>query len=86
MRQWGGLFVLVLLVSVLSFFAPSAAVSQEKPTILRLAHVVPATSTKNLANLKFSELVQSRTKSQVQVQRDGSGARRADGDPRSLLG
>jgi tripartite ATP-independent transporter DctP family solute receptor len=67
MRQWGGLLVLVLLVSVLSFFAPSAAVSQEKPTILRLAHVVPATSTKNLANLKFSELVQTRTKSQVQV-------------------
>src|SRR3990172_1929136 len=67
MRQWGGLFVLVLLVSVLSFFAPSAVVSQEKPTTLRLAHVVPATSTKNLANLKFSELVQNRTKSQVQV-------------------
>src|SRR5512134_3601401 len=68
MRQWGVLLALLLsLCFVLSSLAPPVAVPQEKPTILRLAHVVPATSTKNLANLKFSELVQARTKNQVQV-------------------
>jgi tripartite ATP-independent transporter DctP family solute receptor len=60
------LVVLVAMVVALLIAAPPA-VAGEKPTILRLAHVVPATSTKNLANLKFSELVQGRTKNQVQV-------------------
>lgn len=67
MRQWRCLPAVVFLVFVLPFLAPPAAAPQEKPTVLRLAHVVPATSTKNLANLKFSELVQARTKNQVQV-------------------
>ncbi len=58
---------LVLLVGVAYWMPPAAAVAGEKPTILRLAHVVPATTSKNLANLKFSELVQNRTKNQIQV-------------------
>lgn len=59
--------LLVLFVGLVSWMPPLPAAAGEKPTILRLAHVVPATSTKNLANLKFSELVQARTKNQVQV-------------------
>jgi len=58
---------LILLVSITYWMPPAAAVAGEKPTILRLAHVVPATTSKNLANLKFSELVQNRTKNQIQV-------------------
>jgi tripartite ATP-independent transporter DctP family solute receptor len=60
--------LVVLIGMMLAFVIPSSPTAAgEKPTILRLAHVVPATSTKNLANLKFSELVQGRTKNQVQV-------------------
>jgi tripartite ATP-independent transporter DctP family solute receptor len=63
------LVILVLLVAMafVPLLVPRPAAAGEKATILRLAHVVPATSTKNLANLKFSELVQNRTKNQVQV-------------------
>ncbi len=65
MRGWS---ILIAGVVVCMFaVAPLPAFPQEKPTILRLAHVVPATSTKNLANLKFSELVQARSKNQIQV-------------------
>lgn len=46
----------------------SSSLAQEKPTVLRLANVVPPTSSKNLSALKFSELVQARTKNMVQVQ------------------
>jgi tripartite ATP-independent transporter DctP family solute receptor len=56
----------MLIVGVTLLAAPLAGAG-EKPTILRLGHVVPATSTKNLANLKFAELVQARTGNQVQV-------------------
>ena len=58
---------LILLVGITYCLPPAAAMAGEKPTILRLAHVVPATTSKNLANLKFSELVQNRTKNQIQV-------------------
>jgi tripartite ATP-independent transporter DctP family solute receptor len=61
------LLSLVPLVALVYWMPLAPAAAGEKPTILRLAHVVPATSTKNLANLKFSELVQGRTKNQVQV-------------------
>lgn len=39
----------------------------QKATILRLGNVVPATSSKNLACLKFAELVQNRTGNKIQI-------------------
>lgn len=67
MRDWRLRRVVPLVCSLITLLVTSTAFSQEKPVILRLGNVVPATSTKNLANLKFSELVQGRTKNQVQV-------------------
>jgi tripartite ATP-independent transporter DctP family solute receptor len=42
--------------------------AKEKPIVLKLGNVVPPTSSKNLACLKFSELVQKRSNNQIQVQ------------------
>lgn len=67
MRTLRPVLPLMLLVGIALTAPPDLVLAGEKPTILRLAHVVPATSTKNLANLKFSELVQGRTKNQIQV-------------------
>src|SRR5512138_2711630 len=67
MRTLRPVLPLMLLVGIALTAPPDLVLAGEKPTILRLAHVVPATSTKNLANLKFSELVQARTKNQIQV-------------------
>lgn len=42
--------------------------AKEKPIVLKLGNTIPPTSGKNLSCLKFSELVQRRTKNKVQVQ------------------
>lgn len=42
--------------------------AQEKPIVLKLGNVIPPASAKNLSCLKFSELVQKRTKNRLQVQ------------------
>ncbi len=42
--------------------------AKEKPIVLKLGNVIPPTSGKNLSCLKFSELVQKRTKNKVHVQ------------------
>lgn len=67
MRNRISVLTLAVTCVALSLLLISTSYSQEKPVILRLANVVPPTSTKNLANLKFSELVQARTKNMVQV-------------------
>lgn len=67
MRSRISVLALAVMCVALSLVWVSTSHSQEKPVILRLGNVVPATSTKNLANLKFSELVQARTKNMVQV-------------------
>lgn len=58
------LFVALLLV----FTSLSDLPAKEKPIVLKLGNVIPPTSGKNLSCLKFSELVQTRTKAKVQVQ------------------
>lgn len=60
------LFVAVLLVCPMVWVFDLHA--KEKPIIIKLGNVVPPTSSKNLSCLKFSELVQKRTKNKVQVQ------------------
>jgi TRAP-type transport system periplasmic protein len=59
----------MLLAAIVVVVAPVVpALAVEKPRVLRLANVVPPTSTKNLACLKFAELVARDTKNAVQVQ------------------
>jgi tripartite ATP-independent transporter DctP family solute receptor len=62
--------VCCLIVFLLFLISPLilGAQPKEKPIILKLGNVVPPTSTKNLACLKFSELVQTKTKNKVQIQ------------------
>ncbi|NIN00654.1 MAG: DctP family TRAP transporter solute-binding subunit [candidate division Zixibacteria bacterium] len=63
--------LLCLFVSVLLVFAGvwiSDLQAREKPIVLKLGNVIPPTSGKNLSCLKFSELVQTRTKNKVHIQ------------------
>lgn len=59
-------FIVVLMAFSLSPISNSSAA--DKPIILRLGNVIPPTSGKNLSCLKFSEIVQKKTKNKVQVQ------------------
>lgn len=80
MKDGKSLRVLLCLLAALAMAAPAfsggqkkvpaaeKAEVQEKPIILRLGNVVPPTSSKNLACLKFAELVQNRTKNKIQIQ------------------
>ncbi len=63
-RTIAAVAVLVALVAL----SGGSGWASEKPIVLRLASVVPPTSTKNLACLRFSELVARDTKGAVQVQ------------------
>lgn len=63
----GGWILLLTAVIVASLSAVSAEAG-EKPIVLRLANVVPATSTKNIACLRFAELVARDTKNTIQIQ------------------
>lgn len=68
MRSYLRMACLAIIGLAVSLLWISSSLAQEKPTVLRLANVVPPTSSKNLSALKFSELVQARTKNMVQVQ------------------
>ena len=65
--KMGGCFTLVTAVILVSLLGIPAEAG-EKPIVLRLANVVPATSTKNIACLRFAELVARDTKNAIQVQ------------------
>jgi tripartite ATP-independent transporter DctP family solute receptor len=60
------LFLAVLFVCPMVWMSDSPA--KDKPIVLKLGNVIPPTSGKNLSCLKFSELVQRRTKNKVHVQ------------------
>ncbi len=61
------LATVVALAGAIVALGGTPARAQDKPVVLRLASVVPPTSTKNLACLRFSELVARDTKNTVQV-------------------
>ena len=68
MRIYKTIYILVAVLLVFLGLGIPESYGKDKPIVLKLGNVIPPTSGKNLSCLKFSEIVQKRTKNKVQVQ------------------
>jgi tripartite ATP-independent transporter DctP family solute receptor len=67
MQMRKSLTIITTLCLAFCFAWAPAALAKDEPIVLRLANVVPPTSSKNMSCLKFAEIIQKASKGKVQV-------------------